>query len=102
MENNNNNPHKRQYEDTSFEAQTKIIFNYLNNHTATATMVAKATGIPQKNICRYKRTLEKSGRLMVAFRTNCRVTGFRASYLTTNENFIKSLTKKRPPQWKKK
>lgn len=35
--------------------QLKTAFHYLQNHTATASMVAESTGIPQKSICRYKR-----------------------------------------------
>ncbi|MDI5897017.1 hypothetical protein, partial [Flavobacterium yafengii] len=41
-----------------FTNQEKTIFHYLKNHTATASMVSKSTGIPQKCICRYKRDLE--------------------------------------------
>jgi len=47
-------------------------------------MVSAATGIPQKNICRYKRDLEKAGLLFEVEKKLCRQTGFRAWYLTTN------------------
>ncbi len=63
MKNTNDNPHKRQGQDTSNRNQLETIFNYLRNHVATNTMVSEATGIPQKNICRYKRDLEKARRL---------------------------------------
>ena len=64
MENQNNHPfHKRQGYDKDYRTQQKIIFQYLQKHIATASMVAYATGIPQKNITRYKRDLEKTGRL---------------------------------------
>ena len=43
--------------------QKKTIFEYLKLQTVTASMVADATGIPQKSICRYKRDLEKQGLL---------------------------------------
>ena len=43
--------------------QKKTIFEYLKQHTATASMVTEATGVPQKSICRYKRYLEKQGLL---------------------------------------
>lgn len=66
----------------------KTIFLYLKNNIATATMVSEATGIPQKSICRYKRDLEKHGKLMEVEKRFCKITGFRAWYLTTNPNFF--------------
>jgi hypothetical protein len=47
-------------------------------------MVADATGIYQKNICRYKRDLEKAGRIWEIEKKLCKKTGFKAWYLTTN------------------
>ena len=85
MKNTNNNPlHKRQGKDTDFKSQLKTIFQYLQEHIATASMVSAATGIPQKNICRYKRDLEKAGRLWEIEKKLCKKTGFKAWYLTTN------------------
>ena len=86
MENtNNNNPlHKRQGKYTDFKSQLKTIFQYLQEQIATASMVSAATGIPQKNICRYKRDLEKAGRLWEIEKKLCKQTGFKAWYLTTN------------------
>jgi hypothetical protein len=82
---NNNNPlHKRQGKDKDFKSQLKTIFQYLQEHIATASMVSAATGIPQKNICRYKRDLEKAGRLWEIEKKLCKRTGFKAWYLTTN------------------
>jgi len=74
-----------------FQTQLKTIFEYLKNNTATASMVAEATGVPQKSICRYKRDLEKQGLLFEVVKKHCKFTGFRAWYLTTNsELFPKS------------
>lgn len=74
-----------------FKNQKKTIFEYLKHHTATASMVTNATGIPQKSICRYKRDLEKQGLLYEVEKRFCKSTGFRAWYLTTNpELFPKS------------
>lgn len=64
--------------------QKETIFHYLQNHTATASIVSKATGIPQKNICRFKRDLEKEGILYEVEKKHCELTGFKAWYLTTN------------------
>ena len=93
MTNNNVNPEeeKQQGKGTNKFTQLKTIFQYLKEHTATASMVAKATGVPQKNICRYKRDLEKGGCLIELFKGYCQETGHSAWYLTTNsELFPKS------------
>lgn len=87
MMNNNNNPlHKRQSEDTHFNSQLETIFHYLQKYIATASMISAATGIPQKNICRYKRDLEKAGKLWEIEKKLCKRTGFKAWYLTTNKD----------------
>ncbi len=72
-----------------FSKQAKTIFNYLETNTATNTMVSKATGIPQKNICRIKRSFELLGMLQEVERRFCKITGHRASYLTTNKALFK-------------
>ena len=80
-----NNPLlNRQGKTKHFVSQLKTIFQYLQEHIATASMVSAATGIPQKNICRYKRDLEKAGRLWEIEKKICKQTGFKAWYLTTN------------------
>lgn len=68
--------------------QQRTVFNYLKQHNATASMVAKATGIPQKSICRYKRYYEKIGLLYEVEKKLCKITGFRAWYLTTNTDLF--------------
>lgn len=65
--------------------QLKTIFQYLQNHTATASMVSFETGVPQKNITRFKRDLEKVNQLWEVEKKLCKHTGFRAFYLTTNQ-----------------
>jgi hypothetical protein len=75
---------KGQGENNDFKNQLKTIFHYLQSKVATASMVADETGIPQKNICRFKRDLELSGRLWEVEKKHCKKTGFRAWYLTTN------------------
>ena len=66
------------------KTQEKIILTYLQDHTATASMASKATGLSQKNICRIKRNLEQRGLLREVAKRKCRLTGFPAWYLTTN------------------
>lgn len=69
---------------TTHQNQLQTIFSFLKDHVATASMVTEATGISQKNICRYKRDLEKASMLWETERKDCRHTGFKAYYLTTN------------------
>lgn len=70
------------------QTQLKTIFHYLQEHVATASMVAEATGVPQKCITRYKRDLEKKGLLYELKKTVCKATGFKAWYLTTNPDLF--------------
>ena len=67
-----------------FQSQVQTIFHYLQDHVATASMVSKETGIPQKNITRYKRDLEKADMLWEIEKKACEATGFKAWYLTTD------------------
>lgn len=78
------NLHKRYSKDNSHATQLKTIFQYLQKHVATASMVSHATNVPQKCICRYKRDLEKSCLLWEVKKAPCKLTGFKAYYLTTN------------------
>jgi hypothetical protein len=64
--------------------QLQTIFHFLMKNEATASMVSASTEIYQKNICRYKRDLEKAGRLWETEKKLCKKTGFKAWYLTTN------------------
>ncbi|WP_433834643.1 hypothetical protein [Flavobacterium anhuiense] len=94
MESNNTNNRpdnvilNKQSKYTLSSTQLKTIFEYLQNHTATASMVSEATGIPQKSICRYKRDLEKRGLLCELRKEFCKLTKFRAWYLTTNPDLF--------------
>ena len=77
---------KEQSKDTNFTSQEQVFFYYLTEHIATASMVSDATGVPQKNITRYKRKFEKAGRLWEVEKKKCLHTGFKAFYLTTDES----------------
>jgi hypothetical protein len=76
--------YKGHRKDTKHLNQLQTIFTYLQSNVATASMISEATGIPQKNICRYKRDLEKAGRLWETGKAPCKKTGFKAWYLTTD------------------
>jgi hypothetical protein len=98
MDKTNHNPqYKRQVQYKLFKVQTKVFFEYLKTNLATASMVAKATGIPQKNITRFKREFEKAGLLVEVMRSQCKDTGFNAWYLSTNPTLIKSISKTQNP-----
>ena len=76
--------------DKTFKSQLKTIFHYLKENIATASMVSDATGIPQKNITRFKRDLEEQGKLFEIEKKNCEKTGFKAWYLSTNSDLFPS------------
>ncbi len=91
MSSNNTPPSNKQSKDNSKHNQLQTIFHYLQEHIATASMVSEATGVPQKNITRYKRDLELQGRLKELYKKCCSTTGFKAWYLTTDaDKFPKS------------
>ncbi len=78
-------------------SQLKTIFEYLQYNIATASMVCKETGVPQKNFTRYKRDLELTNRLWEIEKKTCKHTGFKAWFLTTNpdkapNNYFNQLT----------
>jgi hypothetical protein len=79
-------------ENNKIKNQKKTIFNYLQHNVATASMVSVSTGIIQKNICRYKRDLEKAGHLWEIEKKLCKQTGFKAWFLTTNPKEFERLT----------
>ena len=73
-----------------FASRTQLatLYQFLAAHTVTASMAAKLTGIPQKNICRYKRFLEKSGLVKEVCRSRCLETGRQAWYLSADHKSI--------------
>ncbi len=90
MDNNRlNAQHKGQGKGSKKPNQLETIFSYLQKHVATASMVSNATGVPQKNICRYKRDLEKAKKLQQLKKAKCQKTGCKAYYLTTDPSKFK-------------
>lgn len=91
LQNNKGNRFKEKLKfsgDLFYDNQISVLYNYLQNNLVTASMAAKATGIPQKNICRYKRDLEKAGLLFEVEKRKCRETGHLAWYITTNLKYL--------------
>ena len=78
----------KQGEVKQFKSQLQTIFDYLKENTATDSMVTEYTGVPQKSICSYKRDLEKQGLLYEVEKKLCKITGFRAWYITTNPDLF--------------
>lgn len=74
---------------TAYFNEKRRVQDYLYNHTVTASMLSELTGIKQKNICRYKRDLEKKQLLWEVRKGRCKVTGYQACYLTTNPSKVK-------------
>jgi hypothetical protein len=97
MINSQNLPLKSTFEthskDTKFQSETKIFFDYLQSHTATCSMVSEATGIKQKNLCRYKVELQRAHLLWEIDYRPCKITGFKAQWLTTNADIIPAIDK---------
>ncbi len=77
-----------QSKSTTTKNQLQTIFVYLSKHVATASMVSDATGIYQKNICRYKSDLEKRGLLKEIEKKPCMITGFKAWFITCNPDLF--------------
>ena len=77
-----------QSKDNQFKNELQTIFEYLKVNVCTASMLSEATGIKQKNICRYKRDLERGGLLCEVYKNFCKTTGFKAYYITTNSELI--------------
>ena len=76
--------YSQQNEDNNFITQFQTVFEYLQEHVATASMVVAATGVPQKCDTPYKRDLEKTWRLWETDKKSCEKTRFKAWYLMTN------------------
>ncbi len=84
MDNPSNTSNNSDNKNRKTPTQLQTIFYYLKTYVATASMVAAATGVPQKCITRYKRDLEKRGLLWEVEKKMCQETSFKAWYLTTN------------------
>lgn len=82
---------KKNRKDTYFQDEKQRFLKFLERNTATCSMASKATGIPHKNLCRYKQMLFDEGLIVELFKTKCRVTGRPANYLTANPGFIATL-----------
>lgn len=80
----NHSSQQNKIKNIDFRSQKKTLFKFLQDYTATASMVSAATGIPQKNICRFKRKMEDAGLLWEVRKAPCKITNFSAWYLTTD------------------
>jgi len=69
-------------------SQLQQVYEYLQKHCATATMVAEALDIYRPSLCRLKRELEKAGLLVEVNKDYCGITRRIATYLTTNPKFV--------------
>ena len=84
MVNHDNSPNNTQGQYRYKPTQLETIFFFLQDNIATNTMISKATGIRQNNICRYKRDLELLGLLAEVRKDYCKVTNKLAWFITTN------------------
>lgn len=81
---------KNQKNEHRFNQQMKRFFDALKDEPKTMLMVAYEIGIERANLCRYKRKFEKANQLWEVESKPCKITGFRAWYLTTNPNRVSS------------
>lgn len=86
-------PEEKQSKNTYFKYEKQRFLNFLQKNIATCSMASKATGIPHKNLCRYKESLYNAGLVVELFKSKCQVTGWPATYLTANPEFIENLKK---------
>ena len=96
MKSNNNskqNPSNKRQGQYKYKAtQQETIFFFLQDKVATNRMIAKATGILPRSICRHKRDLELSGLLAEVKKDYCKVTNKLAWYITTDIDKFPSQT----------
>jgi hypothetical protein len=81
------------YKYDNFAVQLKSVHNYLSTRIATGTMVAAALEIYRPNLCRYKKMLADRGLLKEIYIEKCKVTGFKAMFLTCDPEIIKRLNR---------
>jgi hypothetical protein len=70
--------------DKNKDTKIKLFQQYLSLNICTIAIASKALNISEKNLCQYKRLLEKQGLLYKVYHGICKETGFRAYYITTN------------------
>jgi DNA-binding transcriptional regulator LsrR (DeoR family) len=69
-------------------SQLKTVAEYWKENTASRYMVAKATGIPLQNICRYVEMLKGSNSIAIIRKDYCTITGELVEYLSTDKNIF--------------
>lgn len=67
-------------------SQHRTLYAYWLTNTSTSFMASKHLDIPIQNVCRYKRNFEEQGKLWKVKRDRCKVSGFRAWYLSCDPN----------------
>jgi hypothetical protein len=75
----------KQDKDNKYIAQLKVVFEYLQQNTASRFMVAVATGIPLQNVCRHVDKLFKSNLIAVIRKDQCKISGRFVGFLTTDK-----------------
>ncbi len=80
---------------TKFNAELNLVQAYLTTKIATATMVSVDLEIYRPNLCRYVSILSKQSLLSIVCVGKCKVTGFKARYLTCNPTLINRLNERK-------
>jgi hypothetical protein len=88
MPNTNYPQHKIQGKDNHFQNQFTVVFEGFYKAPQTMKELSVRTGIDRANICRYCRTMRKSGSIALVRKTYCSVTKHLAGKYTTNPDFF--------------
>jgi len=72
----------------NFQSQKERVYLSFSQYPKTMLMVAIETGIYRANICRIVAELRKEKRIEVSRNQLCKVSGYRAGFLTTNPDLF--------------
>lgn len=89
------NPNNKERDYDNFAAELQQFRNYLLHNPATATMASVAISCYRPNACRYVSMLKEKGLIAEIGTFKCKITGFKAKYLTCNPEVVERLTVKK-------
>ena len=88
MENQNNNPNKRQIKDTEFKAQLLRVQSAFKEKPMTMLEADIYTGVMRSNICRHLDKLEIQGEITLIRKRKCSISGWEAGEYTADQNLF--------------
>jgi hypothetical protein len=76
----------------NFEAEVKMVREYLKKNNATQTKVEHALDIYRPNLCGHGITLQQAGEFVVTHQGVGKITGYHADYLSCDPEIMKGAT----------